>query len=117
MAVELLTKDDWAPEFAIFVAALTGLLTAGPSNEWVSVRLTRTNSGITEPEIRSPAMVPYVLIMMLENFVVAFRYQHHWEGRLCNTPVVFHEPSAISTVGSAFVFWSFGSRTLQLIPR
>lgn len=44
----------------------------------VSARATRKNRGIREPEMRLPAMIPYVCIMLLGNFVVAFGYQQKW---------------------------------------
>lgn len=61
--------------FAILIGALIGLATAGPLSDWVSARATRKNRGIREPEMRLPAMIPYVCIMILGNFVVAFGYQ------------------------------------------
>jgi hypothetical protein len=84
--------------FAILVGALIGLATAGPLSDWVSARATRRNGGIREPEMRLPAMskslpfpnqnlqqpranqpaVPYVLIMILGNFIVAFGYSNKW---------------------------------------
>ena len=68
--------------FAILIGALIGLFTAGPLSDWVSMRLTRMNRGIREPEMRLPTMIPYVLIMMLGNFIVAFGYQHHWDWKV-----------------------------------
>ena len=68
--------------FAILIGAMIGLLTAGPLSDWVSMRLTRMNRGIREPEMRLPTMIPYVLIMMLGNFIVAFGYQHHWNWKV-----------------------------------
>jgi hypothetical protein len=44
----------------------------------VSARATKKNRGIREPEMRLPAMIPYVCIMLLGNFVVAFGYQQKW---------------------------------------
>jgi len=64
--------------FAILIGALIGLATAGPLSDWISARATRRNGGIREPEMRLPAMIPYVLIMMLGNFVAAFGYEHKW---------------------------------------
>ena len=61
--------------FAILVGALIGLGTNGILSDWVSARATRKNNGIREPEMRLPAMIPYVLIMILGNFVVAFGYE------------------------------------------
>ncbi|OCL05640.1 serine/threonine kinase 16 [Glonium stellatum] len=64
--------------FAILVGALIGLATAGPLSDWVSARATAKNRGIREPEMRLPAMIPYVLIMFLGNVVVSVGYQNHW---------------------------------------
>lgn len=61
--------------FAILIGALIGLATAGPLSDWVSKRATSKNRGIREPEMRLPAMIPYVCIMILGNFVVAFGYE------------------------------------------
>jgi MFS family permease len=64
--------------FAILIGALIGLATAGPFSDWVSARATKKNRGIREPEMRLPAMIPYVCIMILGNFVVAFGYEQKW---------------------------------------
>ncbi|KAF2767803.1 MFS general substrate transporter [Teratosphaeria nubilosa] len=64
--------------FAILVGALIGLATAGPFSDWVSARATKKNRGIREPEMRLPAMIPYVLLMMFGNFIVAFGYEQKW---------------------------------------
>ena len=64
--------------FAILIGAIIGLLTNGPLSDWVSMQLTRRNKGIREPEMRLPTMIPYVLIMILGNFIVAFGWQEGW---------------------------------------
>ncbi|KAF2735351.1 MFS transporter-like protein [Polyplosphaeria fusca] len=64
--------------FAILIGALIGLATAGPLSDYVSARSTRKNRGIREPEMRLPAMIPYVIIMFLGNIVVAVGYQKKW---------------------------------------
>jgi MFS family permease len=51
--------------FAILIGAMIGLATAGPLSDWVSARATKKNRGIREPEMRLPAMIPYVCIMIL----------------------------------------------------
>lgn len=60
------------------VGARLGLVTAGTFSDWVSAKLTERNKGIREPEVRLLAVVPYVLIMLLGNFIVAFGLQNHW---------------------------------------
>ena len=42
------------------------------------MRATLKNNGVREPEMRLPAMVPYVLIMILGNVCVAVGYQDKW---------------------------------------
>lgn len=68
--------------FASLVGALLGLLTAGPASDMVSAALTKRNGGIREPEMRLLTMVPYVLIMILGNFIVGFGLQHLWDWRV-----------------------------------
>lgn len=64
--------------FAILVGGFIGLGTAGPLSDWVADRATRRNGGVREPEMRLPAMIPYVFIMILGNIVVALGYQYKW---------------------------------------
>ncbi|KAJ6114260.1 Major facilitator superfamily domain general substrate transporter [Penicillium sp. IBT 16267x] len=68
--------------FAILIGAFIGLATNGPFSDWISMRATRKNKGIREPEMRLPAMVIYVIIMIIGNFVVAFGYQYKWDWRV-----------------------------------
>ncbi|KAH8810590.1 major facilitator superfamily domain-containing protein [Xylogone sp. PMI_703] len=67
--------------FAVLVGAFIGLLTNGPLSDWISMRSTIKNKGVREPEMRLPAMIPYVLIAILGNFIVAFGYQYSWDWR------------------------------------
>ncbi|CBX91514.1 similar to MFS transporter [Plenodomus lingam JN3] len=64
--------------FAVMVGAFIGLFTAGPLSDWVSARSTRRNNGIREPEMRLPAMIPYVIIMLIGNIVVSLGYERKW---------------------------------------
>lgn len=68
--------------FAPVVGLLLGLATAGPLNDSISMRATKHNKGIREPEMRLPAMIPYTLIMILGNSVVGFGYQYRWDWRV-----------------------------------
>ncbi|RFU33317.1 hypothetical protein B7463_g2986, partial [Scytalidium lignicola] len=65
--------------FAILIGALIGLFTAGPLSDYIAAVLTRRNKGIREPEMRLLTMVPYVIIMIIGNVVVAIGYQKHWD--------------------------------------
>jgi hypothetical protein len=64
--------------FAILIGAAIGLATAGPLSDWVSDIATRRNGGIREPEMRLPAMIPYVVIMYLGNIIVSIGYERKW---------------------------------------
>ena len=68
--------------FAILVGGIIGLFTAGPLSDWISMRATRKNKGVREPEMRLPTMIPYVIIMIVGNFVVAFGYQNSWDWKV-----------------------------------
>ncbi|KAM0330970.1 hypothetical protein ACHAQA_003927 [Verticillium albo-atrum] len=63
---------------AVLVGALLGLVTAGPFSDWVSARATSRNAGIREPEMRLPAMIPFIVIMVFGNIITAIGYQYHW---------------------------------------
>lgn len=67
---------------ATFVGASIGLATNGPLSDWVSDRATRKNGGIREPEMRLVAMIPYFIVMLIGNFVVAFGYQYKWNWKV-----------------------------------
>lgn len=72
--------------FAILIGSAIGLATNGLLSDWVSMTATRKNKGIREPEMRLPAMIIYVAIMIVGNFVVAFGYQYKWDWRVCFLP-------------------------------
>lgn len=69
--------------FAILIGSFIGLATNGLLSDWISMRATRKNKGIREPEMRLPAMAIYVAIMIIGNFVVAFGYEYKWDWRVC----------------------------------
>ena len=70
--------------FAILIGGLIGLCTAGPLSDTVAARLTKRNRGIREPEMRLLAMIPYVIIMIIGNIVVAIGYQRGWDWKVCS---------------------------------
>ncbi|RAL03909.1 putative MFS transporter [Aspergillus ibericus CBS 121593] len=67
--------------FAIWIGTFIGLATNGPLSDWISMRATKRNRGIREPEMRLPAIIPYVIVSIIGNFVVAFGYQYQWDWR------------------------------------
>ncbi|BCS17415.1 putative MFS transporter [Aspergillus puulaauensis] len=66
---------------AILIGAIIGLLTNGPLSDWISMRATIKNGGIREPEMRLPAVIPYLIVSIIGNFIVAFGYQYKWDWR------------------------------------
>lgn len=57
--------------FAFFGGSLIGLFTAGPLSDWISMRATRRNGGVREPEMRLIALIPYIIICLI-GMVVSF---------------------------------------------
>lgn len=68
--------------FAILIGAMIGLFTAGPLSDAIAARLTKRNRGIREPEMRLLTMIPYVIIMVIGNVVVAVGYQKAWDWKV-----------------------------------
>ncbi|OJJ52757.1 hypothetical protein ASPSYDRAFT_95125 [Aspergillus sydowii CBS 593.65] len=89
---------------AILIGTFIGLATNGPFSDWVCMKATKRNRGIREPEMRLPAMIPYLVIYIIGNFVVAFGYQYKWSWKIiviigygCAGIQVATLPSIIST--------------------
>jgi hypothetical protein len=61
---------------------MIGLFTAGPLSDMVAASLTKRNRGIREPEMRLLAMIPYVIIMIIGNVVVAVGYERAWDWKV-----------------------------------
>lgn len=68
--------------FAILIGAFIGLLTAGPLSDFIAARLTKRNRGIREPEMRLLTMIPYVIIMLIGNVIVAVGYDRSWDWKV-----------------------------------
>jgi MFS family permease len=57
---------NWTPgnvgfaNFALVGGGMIGLAIAGPWSDWVSMRATKKNNGIREPEMRLAAMYPFI---------------------------------------------------------
>ncbi|KAL8940594.1 MAG: hypothetical protein Q9216_002739 [Gyalolechia sp. 2 TL-2023] len=64
---------------AVVAGQLLGMAAAGPIIDRISMRSTKRNHGVREAEMRLPAMIPFVLIMMLGNFIVGFGYDYSWD--------------------------------------
>lgn len=64
--------------FAIFVGATIGLLVTGPFSDWISMRATKKNKGIREPEMRLPALIPFALVIIVQMTIVGVGYQRKW---------------------------------------
>lgn len=68
--------------FAILIGGFIGLVTAGPLSDWISMKLTKKNRGVREPEMRLLTMIPYVVIMIIGNFVVAYGYEKKFDWKV-----------------------------------
>lgn len=68
--------------FALLIGAFIGLFTNGPLSDWISMRATKKNGGIREPEMRLPTLIPYIIVSVIGNFIVAFGYEYHWDWRV-----------------------------------
>lgn len=68
--------------FALLIGTFIGLLTAGPLSDFVAARLTKRRGGIREPEMRLLAMIPYVILMIIGNVIVAVGYEYHWDWKV-----------------------------------
>lgn len=77
--------------FAILIGAFIGLATNGLLSDWISMKSTRKNKGIREPEMRLPAMAIYVAIMIIGNFVVAFGYQYKWDWKVGSSFILYEQ--------------------------
>lgn len=67
--------------FAMAAGAIIGLLTAGPLGDWVSMRRTRGNGGVREPEMRLIAMGPYVCATAVGMVVSLFLAAGLWTAK------------------------------------
>lgn len=83
--------------FATWIGTFIGLATNGPLSDWISMRATKKNRGIREPEMRLPALIPFVIVGIIGNFVVAFGYQYHWDWRV--SCLIFQRPGHSLTMG------------------
>lgn len=64
--------------FATFIGATIGLLISGPFSDWISMRATKKNKGIREPEMRLPALIPFTIIVILQMVLISVGYQQKW---------------------------------------
>jgi hypothetical protein len=76
--------------FAILIGAFIGLFTAGPLSDAIAARLTKRNRGIREPEMRLVAMIPYVILMVIGNVVVAVGYERAWDWKVYHALFPIH---------------------------
>ena len=67
---------------ALLVGMAIGLITNGAFSDWVAMKATIKNRGIREPEMRLPALIPYILVGVASNFVMAYGYQNHWDWKV-----------------------------------
>jgi len=64
--------------FALAVGAVLGLIVAGPLSDWVAMRATKKNGGIREPEMRLPALIPFIVLGALGLIITGVGFQKGW---------------------------------------
>ena len=73
--------------FALFIGACMGLALTGPLLKLVSMRATRRNGGVREPEMQLPTLLPFAIMSIVSSFIVGYGYQEKWDWK-----VVTHFP-------------------------
>lgn len=66
---------------AFLAGIIIGLATRRPLSDWISIRATKKNGGIREPEMRLPTMIRFDC-NFLGNFMIAYGYEYHWDWRV-----------------------------------
>lgn len=51
--------------FALAVGAVIGLAIAGPFSDWIATKATKRDGGIREPEVRLPAVIPFIIVAVI----------------------------------------------------
>ncbi|KAK9449446.1 putative MFS transporter [Limtongia smithiae] len=64
---------------AMFGGSTVGLLVAGPLSDYISMRATKKNHGIREPEMRLPTLIPFTVLLIVGALVSAFGYAGGWK--------------------------------------
>ncbi|KAI5459543.1 major facilitator superfamily domain-containing protein [Mariannaea sp. PMI_226] len=64
--------------FALVVGGLVGLAIAGTWSDWIAMRATEKNGGIREPEMRLPALIPFIICAVLGMVVIGVGLQRSW---------------------------------------
>lgn len=73
--------------FALAVGAIIGLAAAGPFSDWIAMRATRRNGGIREPEMRLPALIPFIVaaaVGMTVRWFLSFRRPTMPSANICD---------------------------------
>ena len=68
---------------AAIIGALVGIFCGGYLGDKTADFFTKRNGGIREPEMRLLSMVPYVILMVIGNVIVAVGYQKAWDWKVC----------------------------------
>lgn len=68
--------------WALLLGSIIGMATAGPLSDWISMKMTKTNNGIREPEMRLVSLIPFTIASSIGTLVVAYGYQYKWRFEL-----------------------------------
>ena len=64
--------------FALLIGNTAAMAIAGPWSDWVAKRATRKNNGVREPEMRLPALLPFVGMFVLGMTLSGVGWQYGW---------------------------------------
>ncbi|CZR66561.1 related to MFS transporter [Phialocephala subalpina] len=64
--------------FAPAVGCVIALLVCGPFCDWVALRATKKNHGVFEPEMRLPALIPFLAISLIGLLALGIGGQDKW---------------------------------------
>lgn len=68
--------------WAITVGSVIGFFISGKYSDWVSDRATKRNGGIREPEMRLPALIPFVALLIVGAAVVSTGWTELWDWKV-----------------------------------
>ncbi|KAH8819316.1 serine/threonine kinase 16 [Xylogone sp. PMI_703] len=64
--------------FALMGGGMVGLATAGPLSDWISMKLTRANGGIREPEMRLLTFIPFLILTFVGMLIAGLGWDHNY---------------------------------------
>lgn len=72
------SQSEGFTNFALLAGTIFAMVVAGPWSDWVAMRATERNDGIREPEMRLPALIPFVALYILGMTVIGVGWAYGW---------------------------------------